>query len=95
MSNCGADHLQTSDADTCLVLEDHSAATTLISKKNSPPLSPVVSGSGETPCSAEEASEKCLTEESPVNQCLSPAQVPKNGLFVVFLQSLVSIHNKV
>ncbi|XP_010671621.2 uncharacterized protein LOC104888369 isoform X1 [Beta vulgaris subsp. vulgaris] len=62
--------------DTCLVLEDHSAATTLISKKNSPPLSPVVSGSGETPCSAEEASEKCLTEESPVNQCLSPAQDP-------------------
>lgn len=56
--------------DTCLVLEEHLAAPAITSKQNPPGTSPAVSGSVECPCFAEEASEKCRIEESPVRHPL-------------------------
>ncbi|XP_021765023.1 uncharacterized protein LOC110729585 [Chenopodium quinoa] len=51
--------------DTCLVLEDHSAAPAVTSNKSPSPISPSIPGSVESVCSIGEASEKYRTEENP------------------------------
>lgn len=81
------DKTENSDADTCLVLDEHPTVPEITSQKNPSPVSPAICGSVVHPCYGE-ASEECR-RESPDHHLLT--QVSRSRLYVVIFYVLFSI----